>query len=335
MQDPAKDTGWVAYAAGHPAATLYHGRAFLDAIQEAFGFMSFVVQAREPSGQLTGILPLVRQPGLGSGPRLVALPYCNHGGALAEDPGTAVLLARRAGELGRALGCSSVEIRDHQSLDLDWPVHTQKVLMLLELPDSQSALDRQLGAKLRSQCRRAGKAGARFLTGGAELLGEFYTVFASNMRDLGTPVYPLRWFEVLARHFGPALTVALVRLDDKPVAAAVLLRWRDTLEIPWAAALARYKPLAVNMALYRGALDFAIETGAGRFDFGRSTRGAGTWRFKQQWGAQEQQIWWRSWPQAPAASEGGVSSVLRAAWQRLPLPVANRLGPVISPRLPW
>ena len=333
MQDPAAEEAWAAYAAGHPQATLYHGRAYLAAVREAFGCSIHLVQARNAGGQLAGLLPLVRQRGLSGAARLVSLPFCNQGGPLAEDPAVACALLQRAQALARELGCASLEVRDHQDRALDWPVHTQKVLMRLTLPDSPDALDRQLGAKLRSQCRRAGKAGAEFVTGGAELLAEFYPVFAANMRDLGTPVYPRRWFSVLARHLGPALTVALVRLDGRAVAGAVLLRWRDTLEIPWAAALAGCKPLAVNMALYRGVLDHAIASGARTFDFGRSTRGAGTWRFKQQWGAEEQPIWWRSWP-APAGP-GRTAGWLRAGWQRLPLPLANRLGPVVAPRLPW
>jgi lipid II:glycine glycyltransferase (peptidoglycan interpeptide bridge formation enzyme) len=218
--------------------------------------------------------------------------------------------------------------------------------MTLALPDSPEALGKSIGAKLRSQCRRALKEGATVMHGGAELIPEFYRVFAVNMRDLGTPVYSRRWFEVLGRHLGDAMHLVVVRLNDRPVAGCVLIRWAHTMEIPWAAADRDFNRYSVNMLLYREALDHAIERGCKVFDFGRSTRGAGTWRFKKQWGAEERQIWWRVRPRGGAGHDddkvsnaaderGGMKGLLQMAWTRLPVGVANKVGPMISAELPW
>jgi hypothetical protein len=167
-------------------------------------------------------------------------------------------------------------VRDHEARELDWPVHTDKVLMTLELPDSTGALGKAIGAKLRSQCRRALKEGARGAHGGAELIPEFYRVFAANMRDLGTPVYPRRWFEVLARHFGDAMRLVVVRCTTSRRRAACwcagTIRWRF-----------RGRPRRGSSTATRSTCccigrrsGYAIETAvARRFDFGRSTRDSG------------------------------------------------------------
>lgn len=331
--DPAHDARWDGYAARHPCFTIYHGAAFHAAVREAFGKPAHGLIAVGSAGDPVGVLPLVRQRSHLFGDRLVSMPYANHGGPLADSEAIASRLYGAAAALADELGCDSIEVRDHQPRQIDWPMRSDKVLMTLPLPADAAALDKSLGAKLRSQCRRPLKEGARTRLGGAELIPEFYQVFAANMRDLGTPVYPVRWFEVLARHFGDALRLLVVTLHGRPAAACVLVRWHDTLEIPWAASAREFNRYSVNMLLYREALGYAIETRCRSFDFGRSTRHAGTWRFKQQWGATESQIYWRTRPEP--GPPGKMSARLQSAWTRLPLPVANLVGPMISPDLPW
>lgn len=331
--DPANDPAWDRYAQAHARYTLYHGSAFHAAVRAAFGKLAHGLVALGGKGEIVGLLPLIRQKSLLFGDRLVSLPYANYGGPLADSPEIALRLLEAAAERAQALGCDSIEVRDPEARDVDWPAHTDKVLMIRALPDSAQALDSELGAKLRSQCRRALKEGAVVRRGGPELLADFYGVFAANMRDLGTPVYPRRWFEVLARQLGESMRLLVVTLAGKPAAAAVLMRWNDVMEIPWAASAQEFNRYAVNMLLYREALGLAIESGCRRFDFGRSTRDSGTWRFKKQWGADEHQIWWRVRPQPEGP--GRLTELLRRTWTRLPLPLANRLGPVISPQLPW
>jgi FemAB-related protein (PEP-CTERM system-associated) len=331
--EPADDAAWDAYASAHPGYTIYHGRAFHDAVAEAFGKPSHGLIAEDEAGRIVGVLPLIRQKSGLFGDRLVSLPYANHGGPLASTPEIARgLFDAAVGEAAR-LGAPRLEVRDHHQREIDWPTREDKVLMTLPLSESSAALDKSLGAKVRSQCRRAQREGAEVVYGGGELIPEFYQVFAVNMRDLGTPVYPRRWFEVLARHFGGAMRLVVVRLHGRPAAGCVLMRWGDTMEIPWAASdrdLSRYAP---NMLLYREALDFAIDSGCRAFDFGRSTRGSGPHRFKQQWGAYESQIWWREYPRS--AAPGRISELVRNVWTRLPTGVTNSIGPRISANLPW
>ena len=69
---------------------------------------------------------------------------------------------------------------------------------------------------------------------GAELLPEFYRVFARNMRDLGTPVYSPRFFEAVVCALGPGSRVFVVRHESEPIAGSVTVSWRDRVEVPWA-----------------------------------------------------------------------------------------------------
>jgi hypothetical protein len=123
------------------------------------------------------------------------------------------------------------------------------------------------------------------------------------------------------------------------VAAAFLVLDQGRAEIPWAACLEDSRTAGFNMKLYWECLAHSIRSGCSLFDFGRSTRDSGTYRFKAQWGAEPQPLRWHRWESRPGSGKQSGSSGLRDgfawAWQRLPFRVANALGPVISPRLPW
>jgi lipid II:glycine glycyltransferase (peptidoglycan interpeptide bridge formation enzyme) len=221
------------------------------------------------------------------------------------------------------------------------PVSLDKVSMLLPLPDSQEELAKRLGSKLRSQIRRAERADPEVRLGGAELLDDFYSVFCSVMRSLGTPVYPRRFFDIVLDALGDKASVMVLYVGNGPVSGALVVQWRGAMEVPWAATLHELNPIAINMWLYWQLLLLAIDRGCRTFDFGRCSANAGTYRFKAQWGAQPVQLYWQTWTPGVSGSaimvadaRSKIDAVTRL-WSKLPLPLANWLGPRISSRLPW
>lgn len=328
---------WDTFVEHHPQSTLYHRSVWHGVIHDVFGHEIIRLATRDATG-LSGVLPLVRLRSRLFGDYLVSMPYFNYGGALARSESLARELMLAAAAEARRIGCDHVEFRD-TAVHEGWQVRTDKVVMQLPLPGTYDHLWGALGGKLRAQIRRPQKEGAEVLRGGAELLSEFYAVFARNMRDLGTPVYPRSLFEAILRALPGDASIVLVRHKRRPVAAGFLLGFRDRLEIPWASSLREYNSLGVNMLLYAETLKMAIENGYRIFDFGRSSVGSGTYRFKKQWGASEQQLYWHYWlaenREMPQLTPDNPRYRLAiAAWRRLPVCVANRLGPSIVKYLP-
>ncbi len=294
------------------------------------------------SGSLIGVLPVIRQRSWLLGNFATSLAFFNYGGALAADPLVAQQMMIRAAEAAEALGCRYLEFRDVEPRPGEWARRTDKVTLRLELPGTVEALSKRLGSKLRSQVKRAEREGVACRTGAAALLDEFYSVFAENMRDLGTPVYPKRFFEAILERFEQYCQLVIIESQGEPWAAAFLVFWRGCAEVPWASCRAKAKPLGANMKLYWELLSQAIGRGCTSFDFGRSTVDSGTDRFKRQWGAEPMPLHWYRWErhrngrEAPSSEERGKSLRLATAiWQRLPLSIANALGPLISGALPW
>lgn len=335
--DAGHEQAWSRYVAAHAHASLYHGLAWRDVVHAAFGHETHYLYAHV-AGRITGILPLVRLRSTLFGDFLVSLPQVNYGGVVADDEVGAAALMEAAAHLAKAIGARHVEFRDTRRLD-GWPLRNDKVVMELALPRSADELWARFGSKLRAQIRRADKEGIDIVHGGVELLADFYTVFARNMRDLGTPVYARRFFSAILDLLPQAATIVVCRHHGEPVAGAFLLRHRERLEIPWAASIRVYNRFGVNMALYWTALRYAIGQGCDTFDFGRSTVDGGTYRFKKQWGATPRPLFWHYWldtgvalPRLTPANPKYRFAI--AVWQRLPLFVANRLGPALVKHLP-
>jgi FemAB-related protein (PEP-CTERM system-associated) len=270
---------------------------------------------------------------------LVSLPFLNYGGVLADSPAIERALVAEAVALAEREGVRHLELRHAEDRALGLVTRRNKVTFRLELPKDPDRLWTGFPAKLRSQIRKPEKEGLVARVGGAEELDAFYRVFAVNMRDLGTPVYPRRFFRTILERLPEAARLVVVRRGTQPLAAAFLLSFRGLLEVPWAASLRPYNTLGANMLAYWTALRHGCETEHRRFDFGRSTPDSGPARFKAQWGAEAVPLHWHYWL-APGRSLPDVSPTSprfhRAVqlWRRLPLALANLVGPRIVRHVP-
>lgn len=333
---------WDPFVRARPAAQVYHASGWADLAREVFGHAVYFIEARTAAGELAGVLPLVQQKSVLFGNSLTSIPFFNYGGALADSPEISAALMEAGRGLAQKLGCGKLEFRDSQPQPGSWSVRTDKVTLLLDLPADFGALSKQLGSKLRSQAKRADRESPSVRQGGVELLRDFYSVFSRTMRDLGTPVYPMRFFTAILARFPAECLLVVIYRGEQPAAGAFLVIANGRAEIPWAACREDAKGAGFNMKLYWEVLRVVIERGCRQFDFGRSTRDSGTYRFKMQWGAQPLQLYWHRWArhsshkgvQQPQA-EGRLMQYATAAWKRLPLGVANALGPIVSPSLPW
>lgn len=329
---------WDAYVAAHPQATAYHAWDWRDVFGPVFGHEPIYLAARD-GGTLVGVLPVVAFKSRLFGQFLCSLPFVNYGGVLVSSPEVAGPLLAEAARLGRERGASHVELRHVARLLPDAPVREHKVTMLLPLKETAEAQWTALDNKVRNMVRKAEKSELTSETGGADLLDAFYAVFSVNMRDLGTPVYPRRFFAAVLRACGPAAHLHVVRHGGQPVAASMTIAHRDRVEVPWASSLRSARQMNPNMLLYWHMLKDVIGRGGTVFDFGRSTPGEGTFLFKKQWKAEPVPLHWeyalitRDAPPDQSPGSGKFAMAIEL-WKKLPVPVANALGPLIIGNIP-
>jgi serine/alanine adding enzyme len=325
---------WDAFVASQPDATGYHSWGWRGVFERAFGHRPIYIVARRGSA-IRGVLPLVQINSRLFGRSLTSLPFLNYGGVLADDQQAAEALVTAAAEIARAARCPHVELR-HQLRRFPHLADKQhKVSMLLSLKGvGWDSLDK----KVRNQIRKAQKSELTVASGGLELLPHFYAVFARNMRDLGTPVYGRAFFVEILRSFPGQAQLHVVYVGGRPVAAGLTYHHRRTLEIPWASSVREFNHLCPNHLLYWTVIERAIALQCEVFDFGRSTPGEGTYKFKEQWGALPLSLHWEyvlldgELPNASPTNAKYAAAI--EAWKRLPLAVANALGPHIVRGIP-
>lgn len=332
-------TSWDRYVLSHPGGSGYHLMAWRRVMEDAFGHATFYLMAADEDQTVHGVLPLVFLSSRLFGRLLVSMPYVNYGGLLADTVEAQNALLQAAVHLAKKQGAEHIELRQSEVLGLGWPVKQHKVSMRLELPKHFETLWEGFPPKLRSQVRRARKAGMIVRSGGDELLDDFYRLLARNMRDLGTPVQARGVFATFLKTLPAETRICVVSMAGQPMAAGFLYGFREVLEIPWAAADRRHKELSANMLLYSAALEFGCGAGYRVFDFGRSTPGSGTYHFKQQWGAKPFPLHWYYW-----LSNGGAlpeispqNPKFRLAievWKRLPVSITRIVGPAIVRNIP-
>jgi len=332
-------SAWDSYVASHRDSTNYHRYSWRNVIKKSFGHKAYYLAARDNKDVICGILPLFFIKSSLFGNHLISLPFLNYGGMLANSAVISARLLKESQNILHGLQAEYVEFRHLEGTLGGLETKKHKVAMILDLERNEDAQWKALDAKVRNQVRKAQKCGLSIVAGHLDLLDGFYEVFTRNMRDLGTPVYAKSFFRNILEVFAETARIISVMQGNKAVASGILTWFRDTLEVPWASSISDYREKCPNNLLYWEAIRFAIENGYGKFDFGRSTPGGGTFHFKKQWGAKPVQLHWQyllaNGGHIPDLNPGNPKySLAIKVWQRLPLAVANSLGPWIVRGIP-
>jgi FemAB-related protein (PEP-CTERM system-associated) len=334
-QDP---NAWDGYVESHAGAANYHRWCWRQVIEQTFGHEAHYFNALK-EGALEGVLPLFSIRSRLFGNSLVSVPFFSYGGVLASSAEARVALLEKAEDLAKQLGARHIELRQGQVLDCRWKPTSTKVKMQMSLPSSADDLWKRFSTGLRNKIRKGQKSNFRIEWGGAEAVGSFYRVFSANMRNLGTPVYPRKWFEAICEHSPGKIHIMSLWDDDRIVASAFLSAYGETLELPWSASLPDTRKKYSHYLMYWTFMEWAIRNGFRLLDLGRCTTGSGTYEFKRHWVCEELPLEWYYWV-APGSELRKVNTdnpryhFAIQVWKHLPLTVANQLGPRIVRGLP-
>ncbi|MFQ5863475.1 MAG: FemAB family XrtA/PEP-CTERM system-associated protein [Candidatus Brocadiales bacterium] len=326
---------WDYYVKNSPSGSVFHLYHWKNVIRESYGHTPYYLAVKK-NENIVGILPLylVEVPFFGFS--LVSAPYLDYAGICAEREDVCNTLLEKAVELSREKGVKLLNLRELN--EEKWPelvTNLDKVTMELELDSESDKVWKKIPSERRNRIRKAEKAGLHVEVHGAERLEDFYCIYSTNMRDLGSPAHSLLFFQKVFQYFPESAQLFLVFDGKKVVGAAVCLKFKKTMTIPWVSSLRNYFHLYPNNVLYWEAMKFGCHNGYQILDFGRSTIGSGTFEFKRRWGCQVKQIYWNyimfNGCRAPGADPQKMwyAGLATRAWQNLPLPLANTLGPFL------
>jgi FemAB-related protein (PEP-CTERM system-associated) len=335
LADPALCARIDAFVAGHPGSESFHRPQWSRAVEQGCGQRAHYLLAERPGRGLVGCLPLTHIRSALFGHALVSAGFGTGGGVLAGDEAAAAALLGAAEALADRLGCSTLELRGGPIPDGYSVRDDVYVGFAMPLPEGEEAISKSIKRRHRG-VKRARANGLHARTGAsARDRSDFLRVYGESMRNLGSPVFPPRLFEAMMERFGEDCDITLICKDDEPLAGLFNFYFKGTILPYWGGGTAAARPLCANELLYFEAMCHASRRGCDRFDFGRSKVGSGNHAFKANWGIEPEPLRYgiRTAPGAAPRDINPLSPKNRLkveAWKKLPLSVANRLGPILA-----
>ncbi|MFN3451641.1 MAG: FemAB family XrtA/PEP-CTERM system-associated protein [Sphingorhabdus sp.] len=337
LSDPADVAMLEKWIAGHPDALPFHQPKWLLAVEQGTGQQAHMLVAQS-NDSITGLLPfhLIHSPLFGRA--LVSSGFAVGGGILTRDPASGRRLAAEICALAERWSCPSVELRG------GWIPHGERWTEKCDahanfIKPLQADDDAELLAIPRKQRAEVRKALENELTvengRSARDMDLHYAVYAESVRNLGTPVFPKRLMEAVMQQFGADADILTVLHEGRPVASVLSLYHRSVVMPYWGGGVWDARRLRANDLMYYALMNHARKRGCTHFDFGRSKVASGAYQFKKNWGFEPEPMAYAFYTydgQAPRDINPNSPKYRAqiALWQKLPLDVANRLGPWIS-----
>ena len=331
-RDASAVAQWDAFVKACPDATFFHRAGWQNILQDVFRHHTFFLLARTQQG-IEGVLPLAQVKSLMFGHSLVSLPFAVYGGVAASNPEAALALESHAQELARGLGVAHLELRNVNPRHADWPAQDLYVTFRKALLDTEEANMLAIPRKQRAMVRKGQKNGlASAVDAGVE---RFFPLYADNVHRHGTPALPKAYFGRLLQEFGADAEVLTVQSNDGRALSSVLsFYFRDEVLPYYAGDDVSARDQAANDFKYWELMRRACARGLQTFDYGRSKQGTGSFAFKKNWGFEPHPLRYEyclykrdSVPQNNPANT--KYKLLIEAWRRLPIGMANWLGPFV------
>lgn len=322
---------WDAFVFSNKDATFFHRAAWQGIIEDVFRHRTYFLMA-ESGGQIVGILPLAQVKSRLFGHALTSLPFCVYGGVVGSDAAAAALEAE-AERIAEKCGVQHLEYRNLSARHTDWPRQELYVTFRKALDPDVEANMMAIPRKQRAMVRKGIKNG--LVSHVDDSVDRFFALYADNVLRHGTPALPKRFFETLNRTFGDDCEVMTVTTaDGEPLSSVLSFYFRDEVLPYYAGDDFAARGLAANDFKYWELMRRACERGYRIFDYGRSKVGTGPYSFKKNWGFEPTALSYeyRLYKRDEVPQNNPMNPKYRAfiaMWRRLPLSVANALGPHI------
>jgi FemAB-related protein (PEP-CTERM system-associated) len=321
---------WDEYVLRHPRATFFHLMGWQRVLEQTFPYRVFSCVALRDE-RISGVLPLSLVRNLPFGQSLVSMPWGVYGGICADDDETQSALLNYAKTLAQRLGVRYLELRN-QAPCCDLPATDLYVTFRKEIASDPETNMAAIPRKQRRMIRQGDKYGLTTQMGGEEFLRDFYHLYAHSVRNLGTPVFPVRFMANLLREFDPACRILAVFHEEQMVAGVMTFFFRDQVMPYYGGALRHALRYAVNDFMYWHLLCYGAEQGYRIFDFGRSKKGTGSYDFKRHWGFEPTPLAYQYHlvRQKTIPDQNPLNPRFALAiqtWKRMPLWLSRLLGP--------
>jgi FemAB-related protein (PEP-CTERM system-associated) len=330
--DASNAARWDAFVMACPDATFFHRSAWQSVIGDVFRHGTYFLFAQD-GGAIQGVLPLAHVNSRLFGNALTGLPFAVYGGVAATSPEAASALEAEAQAIAQRLKVDHLELRNIEQRHDDWPTQDLYVTFRKEILAQEEANMLAIPRKQRAMVRKGIKNG--LVSTFDDDVETFFSLYADNVHRHGTPAMPKRYFRALRESFGADCDVLTVRTPDGRALSSVMsFYFRDEVLPYYAGDDESARDLAANDFKYWELMRRACAKGLKVFDYGRSKQGTGSFAFKKNWGFEPKPLHYQyCLYKSDAIPQNNPSNakykLLIATWRRMPIGMANWLGPFI------
>ena len=318
-------------------STPFHRPQWVIAVAQGTDQEALYLLAENKDGDLMAVLPLhiIHSPIFGRA--LVSSGFSVSGGILSSSPTASARLADAAWNLAQRHSCPTVELRGGVLPAGQWQkkegAHANFARPLCA--DDESEL-LAIPRKQRAEVRKGLKNELEVNIGSDQRdIDWHYDIYAQSVHNLGTPVFPKSLIEGVFRSFGEDADILTVCHQGAPVASVLSLYHKGTVMPYWGGGIWQARALRANDIMYYELMNHARRRGCSHFDFGRSKTGSGAYAFKKNWGFEPDPLSYavRTADNSEARDINPNSPKYKlqiSLWQKLPLKLANKIGPWIA-----
>jgi len=323
---------WDNFVQESTDATFFHQAGWKTVIEKAFGHKTYFLYV-ENDGKITGILPLVHINSLLFGNTLVSIAPCVYGGIVASDNQSYLELDKEACRLADELGVDCLEMRNRVQKNPERPYKELYVYFRKELDADVEKNFLAIPRKQRAMVRKGIEAGLTSVIDSN--IDRIYHAYSESVRNLGTPVFSKKYFQILKDVFSDQCEVLTVELNGQLIASVMSFYFKDEILPYYGGGTDLARELKGNDFMYWEVMRRAVEKGIKVFDYGRSKIGTGSYSFKKNWGFTPQPLFYEFYL-VKSTSLPDINPLnpkykfFIAAWKRLPLAVSQAIGPWLS-----
>jgi FemAB-related protein (PEP-CTERM system-associated) len=335
LLQPQEEKKWDKFVSACPEATFFHRAGWQAVIQRAFGHKTWFLYA-ESEGEIQAVLPLAEVKSHLFGHSLSSLPFCVYGGIAAISESGREVLDQAAQTLASRLRVDYLEYRNLKMLHSDWPTKDLYATFRKEiLPETEQNMQ-EIPRKQRAMVRKGIKFGLESVVD--EDIERFFSAYSASLHRLGTPVFSKKYFRILKEVFADDCELMIIVKEGRTVSGVMSFYFRDEVLPYYGGGTSEARDLAGNDFMYWELIRRACERGYKIFDFGRSKHNTGSFDFKKNWGFEPQPLYYqyqlhRSGAMPDHNPLNPKYQLFIKAWRKLPISVANFVGPHIVKNL--
>lgn len=326
---------WDDFVLRCPQGSFFHRAGWQTVIEQAFGHKTWFYYA-ESDGVIVGVLPLAEIKSVLFGHSLSSLPFCVYGGVVATSEDARLALNQAAVELAQKLKVGHLEYHNIDACNPDWLTKNLYVTFRKEIDPDEDTNMLAIPRKQRAMVRKGIKSGLQ-----SELdqsIDRFFYAYSSSVHRLGTPVFSKKFFRLLKKTFADDCEIMTIVKEGRTIASVMSFYFRDEVLPYYGGGTAEAREFAGNDFMYWELMRRACLRGYKVFDFGRSKLGTGAFDFKKNWGFEPQALHYeyKLFKSTSVPDNNPLNpkyQLFIKMWQRMPLAIANILGPHIVKNL--